>query len=299
MKNYIDLINFVLINGTKRIEPRTNSSILSCFNAPTFVHNNEDGYPLLTSKKMAYRSIWAELEWFIKGRTDLLFLLDKGCNVWNSDAFRCYKDNYAAYLGIPVEELTIETFIYGVKNDKEFFYDGCNLGPIYGKQWRNFNGVDQLENLVTQLKTNPYGRRHILNSWNVPDLNIMTLPPCHLMFQCYVREKGGIQYLDLKWYQRSADIFLGIPYNIASYSLLQTLIAKECGFSVGFLYGVFGDLHLYEEHISVAKEQIEKDLFDLPKIDISDTDLFNFDSEKVKLINYKSNEILKAKLIVG
>jgi len=304
---------------------RTGTGTKSLFGIQ-FRHDMSDGFPLLTTKKMAWKTMVTELLWFLRGDTNIKFLVDNGCNIWNGDAYK----NYSSYVqeewengainelfedGLIIEEsniayrrLTQEEFINQIKTDDEFAKKWGELGPIYGKQWRNWkftdkftngeqiayvNGkVDQIANLISELKTNPDSRRLMVNAWNVGDLDQMTLPPCHYGFQIYTRElsikerveiferSGYVKNLDpldyvptraisLMWNQRSVDTFLGLPFNIASYGLLLELIAKAVDMVPDELIGNLGDVHLYSNHIEQAKEQISREPFELPKLNIN------------------------------
>ena len=220
----------------------------------------EDGFPILTTKKVAFKTMVTELKWFLRGDTNIKYLQDNNCKIWDGD--------YA----------------------KSGRTDG-ELGPIYGKQWRDINGIDQLENLITGIINNPDGRRHLVDSWNVEDLDKMTLPPCHYSFQCYVADGK----LSLMWNQRSADLFLGVPFNISSYGLLLLLLCKETKLEPGELIGNFGDVHLYSNHIEQAKEQLTRKPFELPKANIICYDIYRGDFD-VELKNYKYHPAITAPL---
>lgn len=304
MIEYLDLSKRVLLNGSLKRNERTGTKTISFF-GENIVIDMSNGFPLLTSKKMAFKTMLIELEWFLHGRTDLRFLLERNCHIWSSDAFRKFGKDYAEFLGVPFDSFTIKEFEWGVLNDNDYFHDGCDLGPIYGSQWRGGYGIrttlgdktpDQIMGLVDGLKRDPFGRRHLVVAWNPLCIEEMTLPPCHFAFQMNVREVNGLKYLDLKWSQRSGDLALGVPVNIASYGLLLMLIAKEVEMIPGFLIGDFGDLHIYEDHVEGLTFQCERKLFELPSVDISETSLFDFDHKKVKLNNYVSCEKIPFKL---
>lgn len=300
MQSYCDLVNKVLNDGSFRKEPNKNSDILSYFGY-LFEHDMSKGFPLLTSKKMAYKQIFSELDWFIKGRTDLKWLLDNNNDIWLGDAYKKYRDKYEKYYDLEEGCIDIHKFKDAVLTDDHFFYKGCDLGNIYGSQWRGTYSrfaPDQLSDLVNNLKEKTFSRKHLVTAWNPIENKNMILEPCHFAFQCYVREVDNKKYLDLMWYQRSADVALGVPFNIASYALLLMLIAKEVNMEVGFLKCSFGDVHLYKEHIDTIKDQLNCENFqELSTIDISETSLFDFDYNKVKVNNYKYNNIFKYKLI--
>ena len=255
---YRGLLAEVLYNGTKK-DDRTGTGTLSRFGM-SIRHRMSDGFPILTTKRMPLKTIATELKWFLKGDTNIKYLQDNNCKIWDGDY------------------------------EKSGRTDG-ELGPIYGKQWRDVNGIDQLENLITGLISNPDSRRHLVDSWNVDDLGNMTLPPCHYSFQCYVADGK----LSLMWNQRSADLFLGVPFNISSYGLLLLLLCKETRLEPGELIGNFGDVHLYTNHLDQAAQQIIRTPFDLPSVKLSCYDIYRGDFD-VELINYKSQPALKAPL---
>lgn len=256
--DYQDLLSDVLEDGVQKTD-RTGTGTLSLFGR-SIKHDMSDGFPILTTKKVAWKTMVTELKWFLRGDTNIKYLQDNNCKIWNGDY------------------------------EKSGRTDG-ELGPIYGKQWRDINGIDQLENLITGIISNPDSRRLLVNSWNVEQLSQMTLPPCHYSFQCYVADGK----LSLMWNQRSADLFLGVPFNISSYGLLLHLLCKETRLEPGELIGRFGDIHLYNNHIEQAKEQISRDSFDLPELKVSCYDIYrgDFDAE---LVNYNSHPTIKAPL---
>jgi len=283
--DYQNLLKEVLNRGVDKTD-RTGTGTKSLF-GKQIRHDMSDGFPILTTKKVAWKTMVTELKWFLKGDTNIKYLVDNGCNIWNGDAYKRY-----CKLQVPHDHFeTQKEFIELIKTKDVFAKKWGELGPIYGKQWRDINGIDQLENLITGLISNPDGRRHLVDSWNPEQLNIMTLPPCHYSFQCYVNNGK----LSLMWNQRSADLFLGVPFNISSYGLLLHLLCKETRLEPGELIGSFGDIHLYKNHIEQAKEQLDRDSFDLPELKVSCYDIYrgDFDAE---LINYKSHPAIKAPL---
>src|SRR5210317_891573 len=258
--DYQKLLKQVLTRGVDK-KDRTGTGTKSIFGA-TIRHDMSDGFPILTTKKVAFKTLVTELKWFLRGDTNIKYLVDRGCNIWNGDAYKRY-----CKLQVPHDHFeTQEEFIELIKTNDEFANKWGELGPIYGAQWRSWGGVgiDQLEDLIVGLINNPNGRRHLVSAWNVGDLDQMTLPPCHYSFQCYVADGK----LSLMWNQRSADLFLGVPFNISSYGLLLHLLCLETGYEPGHLIGSFGDIHLYKNHIEQAKEQISRDGFDLPELDV-------------------------------
>jgi len=296
---------------------------------------------LLTTKKMPFKSIVTELIWFLRGDTNIKYLVENGCNIWNGDAYK----NYLKWAGN--EPLQMEQFIEKIKTDDDFAGVYGELGPIYGKQWRNWSTyeevswgmvkvvVDQIQNLINDLKTNPDSRRLMVNAWNVGELDQMVLPPCHYGFQVYTRELSweeredygykvnidGIlteewadklrlptRAISLMWNQRSVDTFLGLPFNIASYGLLLEIIAKAVNMVPDELIGNLGDTHLYSNHIEQAKEQIGRDGFELPTLKHMKTEAFfkslsedislvtHLDNTDFEMENYQSHPSIKASL---
>ena len=286
-EQYRGLLAEVLHNGVEK-EDRTGTGTLSRFGM-SIRHDMSKGFPILTTKKVAWKTMVTELKWFLRGDTNIKYLVDNGCNIWNGDAYKAYKTKYG-YDNIDCP-LSMGEFITKIKTDDEFAKENGDLGPIYGKQWRDINGVDQLENLIVGLINNPDSRRHIVDSWNVEEIGQMALPPCHYSFQCYVADGK----LSLMWNQRSADLFLGVPFNISSYGLLLHLLCKETNLEPGYLIGSFGDIHLYKNHIEQAKEQISRDGFDLPELELEYYDIYTGDFE-ASLKNYQSHPAIKAPL---
>jgi thymidylate synthase len=277
-KQYKDLLQTILDYGVEK-KDRTGTGTKSIFGY-TIRHNMKDGFPVLTTKKMAWKTMVTELLWFLRGDTNIKFLVDNGCHIWDGDAYKNYTKLFTKDFHGP--RYKQEQFIDLIKTNDAFARDFGALGPIYGKQWRKwktenystfFNKwgyedekriyIDQIANLINDLKTNPDSRRLMVNAWNVGELDQMVLPPCHYGFQCYVREG---KYLSLMWNQRSVDTFLGLPFNIASYGLLLTILAKEVNMVPDQLIGNLGDTHLYLNHIEQAKEQIGREPFELPTL---------------------------------
>jgi len=299
-RQYKELLNYILHFGVDKAD-RTGTGTKSTFGWQ-IRHDMKEGFPLLTTKKVAFKTMVTELLWFLRGDTNIKFLHDNNCHIWDGDY------------------------------EKSGRTDG-ELGPIYGAQWRNWTKykeewyephkeiqIDQIANLISELKTNPDSRRLMVSAWNVGELDQMVLPPCHYSFQCYVRDG---KYLSLMWNQRSVDTFLGLPFNIASYALLLEIIAKVVNMIPDELIGNLGDVHLYNNHIEQAKEQITRTPFELPKLNIN-TEFWPTESgscgegsldavavfnsfkddnfckclleEDIQLINYQSHPVIKAPL---
>jgi thymidylate synthase len=286
-KQYQDLLQSILDYGVEK-KDRTGTGTKSIFGY-TIRHKMSDGFPLLTTKKMAWKTMVTELLWFLRGDTNIKYLVDNNCHIWDGDAYKRYADSHTTFkdgfaMVTPMAH-SRESFIDAIKTDDDFAEIWGELGPIYGAQWRNWGseipfgeaissldiGVDQIANLINDLKTNPDSRRLMVNAWNVGELDQMVLPPCHYGFQVYTRpttrdEKivnpGKYRAISLMWNQRSVDTFLGLPFNIASYGLLLEIIAKSVNMVPDELIGNLGDTHLYLNHIEQAKEQIGRDLTD-------------------------------------
>jgi thymidylate synthase len=375
---YQELLQDILDNGITKSD-RTGTGTISVFGRQ-IRHRMSQGFPLLTTKKMAWKTMVTELIWFLSGSTNIKYLVMNGCNIWNGDAYKNYTkevteliDGYMCgdIMGMQphieimfsnpddLTPLTQEEFIERIKTDDEFAEEWGELGPIYGAQWRQWNTktlikttlkdpltgndtyvegdktIDQIQNLIDELKTNPDSRRLMVSAWNVGELEHMVLPPCHYGFQVYTRKLTGEEMWDLlkkkvgeekfqlmvddivpfggglreelqvynipkraislMWNQRSVDTFLGLPFNIASYGLLLKMIADEMNMVPDELIGNLGDVHLYSNHIEQAKEQIKREPFNLPTVHVRDG-IFSFGDHDVILENYQSHPAIKAPL---
>jgi len=377
---YQELLRHILEHGTVKGD-RTGIGTRSVFGV-TVRHNMSEGFPLLTTKKMYWRGIVTELLWFLRGDTNIKFLIDNDCHIWDGDAYKNYKTKTEIMMGHGFHGtlLSQEEFINKIKTDDEFANKWGDLGPIYGKQWRNWEHydeigqhyssetqkieesailrrqpIDQIANLINDLRTNPDSRRLMVNAWNVGELDQMTLPPCHYGFQLYTREMGleerclywadrhkkdksftrnmthemldavhcPKRKISLIWNQRSADVFLGLPFNIASYGLLLHILAELVGMVPDQLIGNIGDAHIYLNHEEGAREQLTRDPYELPQLNINtewwqtesgecgigpfDVDAFlaglqseHFNGclmeEDIQLGNYQSHPSIKAQL---
>lgn len=264
MQQYHQLLQHILDNGVQKTD-RTGTGTISCFGYQ-MRFDLAKGFPLVTTKKLHLKSIIYELLWFLRGDTNIQYLTDHGVSIWN-----------------------------------EWADENGDLGPVYGKQWRSWQGangetIDQVTDIIQQIKKNPDSRRLIISAWNVAELPKMALMPCHSLFQFYVADGK----LSCQLYQRSADVFLGVPFNIASYALLTMMVAQVCGLQYGDFVHSFGDVHLYNNHIEQAKLQLSRTPFDLPvmKINPDVTDIFGFKFEDFTLENYQSHPHIKAPVAV-
>lgn len=288
MKQYIDLCNYILNNGVKK-DDRTGTGTISVFGYQ-MRFNLGEGFPLLTTKNVHLKSIIHELLWFISGSTNIKYLVDNDVRIWNDWPYDLYKKSP------DFQGETIEEFAAKIKESDEFAKKYGNLGPVYGKQWRDFNGVDQLSNLIEQIKTNPNSRRLIISAWNPAEVDKMALPPCHSFMQFYVAEGK----LSCQLYQRSADVFLGVPFNIASYALFTMMIAQVCGLEPGDFVHTLGDAHIYLNHLDQVNKQIKRSLRPLPKMVINPNvkSIFDFKYEDFTLLNYNPHSGIKGKVAV-
>ncbi|GKV57476.1 thymidylate synthase [Sporosarcina sp. NCCP-2222] len=313
MKQYLDLCKHILSEGTVK-EDRTGTGTISIFGYQMRYDLNE-GFPLMTTKKTAFRLIASELLWFLKGDTNLRTLIQDRNPIWDEWGFEKWvkSDEYTGpdmtNFGrrIHQDESFAKTFeaemaIYKerVLTDDQFAAKYGDLGPIYGKQWRSWTvgdrTIDQITNLIDGLKNNPDSRRHIVSAWNPAEVDDMALPPCHTMFQFYVADGK----LSCQLYQRSADVFLGVPYNIASYALLIHLIAHECGYGVGEFIHTIGDGHIYSNHVEQVKEQLSRTPRELPtlRLHAEGKSIFDLTYEDIQIENYNPYPKIKAPIAV-
>ena len=305
---YQGLLEDILQWGVEK-KDRTGTGTISVFGRQ-IRHKMSEGFPLLTTKKMHWNSVVTELLWFLRGDTNIKFLLDYDCHIWDGDVYKSYQNITQIEISLnkamnnhPHYNLSKEDFIEKVKTDNEFAKQWGELGPIYGKQWRDWNGFDQIQNLIDELKTNPDSRRLMVSAWNVGELDSMVLPPCHYGFQVYTRpttreEKivnpAKYRAISLMWNQRSVDTFLGLPFNIASYGLLLEIIAKEVNMVPDELIGNLGDVHLYSNHIEQAKEQISRTPYELPTVEITERNWYMHEKVKEHLGEKTLDEKLKS-----
>ncbi|MFW6298045.1 MAG: thymidylate synthase [Bacillota bacterium] len=292
MKTYQDFLKHILENGTEKPD-RTGTGTLSTFGYQMRFDLNE-GFPLLTTKKIHFKSVLHELLWFIAGDTNIRYLVQNGVRIWNDWPYETYK-NSDDYQGE-----SMKGFVEKIKNDEAFAQKWGDLGPVYGAQWRHFDGkektVDQLQEVLSDMKANPHSRRLIINSWNPPLIDKMALPPCHMMVQFYIND--GV--LSSQLYQRSADAFLGVPFNIASYALLTLMIAHVMDLKPGEFIHTVGDAHIYSNHLDQVKTQLQRTPRSLPKIELDPAvrSLFDFKPEHITLKDYNPHPRLKAKVAV-
>jgi thymidylate synthase len=277
--DYLKLLHDILNNGVQK-QDRTGTGTISVFGRQ-IRHKMSEGFPLLTTKKMPFKTIATELLWFLRGDTNIKFLVDNNCHIWDGDAYKSYEKWYehmskTTPFEVP-RKFTQDELIKAISLDEMHAKTFGDLGPIYGAQWRSWGEyeIDQITNLISDLKNNPDSRRLIVTAWNPDDLSSMVLPPCHYGFQVYTRKTtrkekitnpGKYRAISLMWNQRSADTFLGLPFNIASYGLLLTILAKEVNMIPDELIGNLGDVHLYSNHIEQAKEQITREPMKLPEL---------------------------------
>jgi thymidylate synthase len=303
MDQYLELCKHVKENG-KRKDDRTGTGTISTFGYQMRFDLSK-GFPIVTTKKIPFRLVAAELLWFLKGDTNIKSLVDQNVKIWNEDAYRHFKNEN------PHKLESFEEYINSVKQDDWFAGVYGGLGKIYGHQWRSWEvpvyeygfcdgstkGIDQIKNVVEQIKTNPDSRRLIVSAWNVGDLEGMALPPCHTMFQFYVQDGK----LSCQLYQRSGDLFLGVPFNISSYALLTHMIAHVTDLEVGEFIHTFGDIHAYSNHVDQLNEQMKRDPKKLPTLKLNQKvkDIDDFSIEDIELVGYDHHLPIKGKVSTG
>jgi len=301
MKQYLDLMRHIRDNGVRK-DDRTGTGTLSVFGYQMRFDLGE-GFPLVTTKKVHLKSIIHELLWFIRGDTNIRYLAQNGVNIWNDWPFQSWLNqtgragDYPMYS--PEWREQMKVFVARVREDEAFAAQFGDLGPVYGRQWRNFEGVDQLAQVVEDIRRNPDSRRLLVSAWNPREIPVMVksgLPPCHCLFQFYVSEGR----LSCQLYQRSADVFLGVPFNIASYALLTNMVAQVTGLAPGDFVHTFGDAHLYSNHLDQVEEQLGRDPLPLPTMALNPgvDDLFAFRFEDFELQNYQSHPHISAPVAV-
>ena len=301
MKQYLELVRHIRDQGVKK-EDRTGTGTQSVFGYQ-MRFNLAEGFPLVTSKKVHLKSILHELLWFVRGDTNIRYLVENGVGIWSDWPYQSWLRQTGQDKDLPMYspewKAGMRVFIERIKTDDAFCEEFGDLGPVYGKQWRDFEGVDQLAQLVADIKSNPDSRRLIVSAWNPKDIPVMVksgLPPCHSLFQFYVSEGR----LSCQLYQRSADVFLGVPFNIASYAILTMMIAQVCGLEPGDFVHTFGDAHLYSNHMDQVEEQLSRTTYALPTLAINpDVDnLFDFVFDDFELQNYQSHGPISAPVAV-
>lgn len=312
-KAYHDLLKRIKSEGTFK-DDRTGTGTYSVFGHQMRFDLSE-GFPLLTTKKVLFKMIATELIWFIRGDTNIKFLLEYNNNIWNEWAFKNWVES-SEYEGPDMSDFgrralddeefnelyqtEMKKFKERVLSDDDFSRKYGNLGNVYGKQWRDWVGpdgqsTDQFKNVIDAIKTNPDSRRHIVTAWNPAEIDTMALPPCHSFFQFYVNDGK----LSLQLYQRSADVFLGVPFNIASYSLLLLMVAKECDLEAGEFVHTMGDAHIYTNHFEAVDKQLARDSYAPPTLKInSDASIFEINYEDFEVLDYKSHPYIKAPIAV-
>lgn len=288
MQQYLDLLKLVLSKG-KLTSNRTGIDTYTYFGTQSR-YDLDDGFPLLTTKKVFFKAIVHELLWFIRGDTNIRYLVKNKVKIWNEWPYEQFKKS------TDYHQETMDEFIYKIENDEAFARKYGELGPVYGKQWRDFNGVDQLQNAINEIKNNPTSRRIIVSAWNPSEVKEMLLPPCHALFQFYVEGNN----LSLQLYQRSADLFLGVPFNIASYALLLILVADVCHLHPKEFIHTLGVAHIYENHLEQVKLQLTRIPKKLPHLKLLHhyDDITKYQFDDIVLEDYDPYPPIKGKVAV-
>lgn len=297
MKQYLSLVQEVMDSGVEK-KDRTGVGTISIFGVQRR-YDLREGFPLLTTKKVNFRGILHELLWFLKGDTNIKYLVDRGVHIWDEWPFETYKAS-EEYAGESLKE-----FAGKIKEDAAFAEKWGELGPVYGKQWIKWQGyegeeINQIQNVLDQIKNSPDSRRHIVSGWNVADIQGLikgkrSAPPlCHTMFQFYVSNGE----MDMQLYQRSADIALGVPFNIASYSCLLKMVAQECGYEPRYFIHTIGDAHIYSNHVEGLKEQLKRAPKPLPKLKIAKKGFWDLEFEDFEIENYEHDPAIKFQIAV-
>ena len=314
MRQYLDLAQTILDKGVTK-EDRTGVGTKSIFGHQMRFDLSE-GFPLLTTKRVAFRLIKSELLWFLKGDTNIRYLLENNNHIWDEWAFERYTSSQdydgpdMTDFGLRAQEdeefnsvykEEMKKFTEKILSDKAFAEEHGSLGNVYGAQWRSWPStqggtIDQIQNVIASIKNNPDSRRHIVSAWNPDEIEDMALPPCHTLFQFYVADGK----LSCQLYQRSADVFLGVPFNIASYALLTHLIAQETGLEVGEFIHTFGDAHLYLNHMEQIERQLSRDTRQLPQLKLNQNkqSVFDFEADDIEVIDYKPHKGIRAPIAV-
>ncbi len=288
MKQYLSLLKEILNDGNFK-KDRTGIGTIAKFGTQKR-YDLTKGFPLITTKKIHFKSVVHELLWFIKGDTNIKYLVDHDVKIWNEWPYEIYKKSKN------FQKETLSEFVQKIKEDHLFAQKHGNLGPIYGKQWRNFGSVDQLQKIVDDLKNHTFSRRLILSAWNPSEISNMVLPPCHAFVQFFVQDNR----LSCQMYQRSADAFLGVPFNIASYALLTHMLAQVSNLQIGEFIHTTGDTHIYLNHLDNVKLQLTRKPKKLPQIHLNSqiSDLFAFTYDDISLINYDYHPLIKGEVAI-
>ena len=301
MKQYLDLIRHIKDQGVFKGD-RTGTGTLSVFGYQ-MRFDLQQGFPLVTTKKVHLKSILHELLWFVKGDTNIRYLVENGVGIWNEWPYQSWLRQTGADKKYEMHseqwKAGLKEFVERIKSDDDFAQNYGDLGPVYGRQWRNFEGVDQLAGVIEDIKSNPDSRRLIVSAWNPKDIPVMAksgLPPCHSLFQFYVSEGK----LSCQLYQRSADVFLGVPFNIASYAALTMMVAQVTGLELGDFVHSFGDAHLYTNHMQQIEEQLSRETLPLPELKINPQvkNIFDFEYDDFELVGYQSHSAISAPVAV-
>lgn len=294
MQSYLDYLRDIVDHGAEHAD-RTGTGTLRVFGRQ-LRFNLQEGFPLVTTKRVWMHGVAAELIWFLDGGTNIRPLLQHGVSIWTDWPLQRYREASG-------EEISRDTFENRILEDPTFAEEWGSLGPVYGKQWRDFSGpngpVDQIRRLVDRLRENPGSRRHLVSAWHPAETDDMALPPCHYAFQCFVDGRPGDGRLSLMWQQRSVDSFLGLPFNIASYALLTHMLAHQADLTPHELIFTGGDCHIYTNHLDVVREQLSREPYPLPTLSLTPRDsIFDYTLDDITVENYQHHPALRAPIAV-
>lgn len=308
MKQYLDLLEDIKLNGTRKPSGREGMPDVIGITSATMKIDLRQGFPLLTTKRMYFKGIVHELLWYMRGDTNIAFLVQNDCHFWNKNAYRHYERLFDTFVGTIAPKLTIEEFVSKIAHNELYYpvipkYKLGDLGPVYGEQWRNRDGVDQLHEIYNALLKNPYERYKIIDLWSPAQRPQMALPPCLLLYQFLVspKESGEGNYLDLNMYQRSADVFLGVPFDIASQALFLEIMAKATGMTARYIFWIGGHCDIYTAHVPAVEEQLTREPKPLPSLHIPFAiknfyELTSLKYTDFELVDYHPDNSIKAEL---
>lgn len=292
MRAYLDYLKHILDHGVRK-KDRTGTGTISTFGYQMRI-DLQKGFPLLTTKRVWARGVIEELLWFLRGETNIRPLVQKGVSIWTDWPLKRYRNRTG-------DDITQEDFERRIADDPDFAEQWGELGPVYGKQWRDFEGTDQIARLIEQLQEKPHSRRHLVSAWHPAEIEQTALPPCHYAFQCWVEPvEEGPGRLSLMWQQRSVDSFLGLPFNIASYALLTHILAQQTGYTVGEVIFSGGDCHIYQNHLEQVETQLSRTPYPLPTLHVTrhPDSVADYRADDFEIVDYQHHPAIRAPIAV-